>query len=99
MRFSPRHVVTLLLAVIAGAVAFHYVPEPLPEISREEFLAEVKAGHVPKVEIYEEEWMLSESTEIGPFRTPYDRKRDAGLADQLRAVGIEVWYSYSPPGI
>lgn len=63
MTLSVRHFVALVLAVIPGGIAFHYVPAPLPEISREQFLAEVTAGHVPKVEIYDQEWVLSESSE------------------------------------
>ena len=99
MSNSLRRVVILLLALIAGAVAYHYVPEPLPEISRAEFLAEVRAGHVRKIEIEDQEVILSESSTLGPFRTGFDRAQDASLPDELGALGIEIWYSKSPPGI
>lgn len=99
MSATLRRILILLLAAIAGVVAYHYVPEPLPEISRAEFLAEVRAGHVKKVEIEDKEVILSESTTLGPFRTGFDRRQDASLPDELRALGVEVWFSKSPPGI
>ena len=99
MRVSVKAVVKLILAVIAGLVAYWFVPPPLPEISRAEFMEEVRAGHVQKVEIEDQEVILSESTSRGPFRTDFDRKADAALPDELRALGIEVWFSKSPPPI
>ena len=99
MSATLRRLLTLLLAVIAGAVAYHYVPEPLPEISRAEFLAEVRSGHVKTVEIEDQQVILSESTTLGLFRTGFDRRQDVNLPDELRALGVEVWFSKSPPGI
>jgi len=75
------------------------MPPPLPELSRAEFMDEVRAGHVRRVEIEDQEVILSESTTRGAFRTGFDKVRDAGLPDELRALGIEIWYSKSPPGI
>jgi len=86
-----------VLAALAGIIAFWLVLEPLPEISRAEFMDEVRAGHVHKIEIEDQEVILSESTARGPFRTGFDRKRDADLADEPRALGVEIWYSTSPP--
>jgi hypothetical protein len=99
MRISVRHVVILLVALIAGAAGFYAVPEPWPELSRAEFLAEVQAGHVAKIDIEDQDVIFSESTTRGRFFTKFNKARDAGLPDELRAVGIEVSYSRSPPGI
>ena len=88
-----------VLAVIVGIVAFWFVPKPLPELSRAEFMDEVHAGHVHRVEIEDQEVILGESTTRGPFRTAFDRVGDGGLPDELRAAGVEVWYSKSSPGI
>jgi hypothetical protein len=88
-----------VLAVTVGVVAFWFVPKPLPELSRAEFMDEVHAGHVHRVEIEDQEVILGESTTRGPFRTAFGRVRDGGLPEELRAAGVEVWYSKSPPGI
>src|SRR5439155_6020059 len=94
-----RRLVLLVVSVIAGVVAFYLVPPPLPEITRGEFWDEVSAGHIRKIEIYDQAWILSQSTARGEFRTVFDKRKDAGLADELRSRGIEIWYSTSPPGI
>ena len=99
MRISASVLSKFVLAVIVGVVAFWFVPKPLPELSRAEFMDEVHAGHVHRVEIEDQEVILGESTTRGPFRTAFDRVGDGGLPDELRAAGVEVWYSKSPPGI
>ena len=99
MRISASVLSKFVLAVIVGVVAFWFVPKPLPELSRAEFLDEVHAGHVHRVEIEDQEVILGESTTRGPFRTAFDRVRDGGLPEELRAAGVEVRYSKSPPGI
>jgi hypothetical protein len=99
MRISVRHAAIFLLAVIAGVIAFQFVPEPLPELSRAEFLDEVHAGHVRSIDIEDQAVIFSESTKRGRFFTKFNKARDAGLPDELRALGIEVSYSRSPPGI
>ena len=99
MRISASVLAKIVLAVIVGVVAFWFVPEPLPELSRAEFMDEVRAGHVHRVEIEDQEVILGESTTRGPFRTAFDRVGDGGLPDELRAAGVEVWYSKSLPGI
>ena len=96
---SIHRLVLLIASIIAGVTAFYLVPEPLPELSRGQFLEEVRAGHVDRIEIEDEEVIRSESTTRGEFRTGFDKLRDASLADKLRALGVEVWYSRSPPGI
>jgi hypothetical protein len=99
MRISVRTVVALAFAVIAGAAAFHFMPAPLPELSRPEFLDEVRAGHVRRIEIRDEEVIRGESSTHGEFRTRFDKRKDAGLPDELRALGVEIWYGRSPLGI
>jgi hypothetical protein len=99
MRISGRTIVKLVLAALAGIIAFWLIPEPLPELTRAEFLDEVRAGHVHSIEIEDQEVILSESTIRGPFRTDFNKARDAGLPDELRALGVDVWFSRSPPGI
>ena len=99
MRVSLRTIIEIALAVIAGAVAFSLMPDPLPALSRAEFMDEVRAGHVRRVEIEDQQVIIGESTTRGEFRTDFDRHDDARLPDELRAMGVEVWFSQSPPGI
>ena len=91
-----RRWILLVVSIAAGIVAYSLVPPPLSEISRAEFWDEVHAGHVRKIEIHEQETILSESTTRGGFRTGFDKLKDAGLPDELRALGVEVWYSAPP---
>jgi hypothetical protein len=91
--------VILLVALIAGAAGFYAVPEPWPELSRAEFLDEIRAGHIQSIDIEDQDVIFSESTTRGRFFTKFNKARDAGLPDKLRSLGIEVWYSKSPPGI
>jgi hypothetical protein len=67
MRISASVLSKFVLAVIVGVVAFWFVPKPLPELSRAEFMDEVRAGHVHRVEIEEQEVILGESTTRGPL--------------------------------
>jgi hypothetical protein len=99
MKVTPRLGVTVLLAVIAGVFAFYHVPEPLPELSRTEFLAEVRAGHVRKIVIEDHQVITGESSTRGPFRTAYKEPEDAKLATELRALGSEVVFETSPIGL
>ena len=93
---AARHLFALVAALIVGVIAFHLVPEPLPELTHAEFMAEVRAGHV---EIREQEVIIGESSTRGEFRTEFDRYKDVDLPAELRALGIEVLFSESPPGI
>ena len=96
---AARHLFALVAALIVGVTAFHLVPEPLPELTRAEFMAEVRAGHVRGIEIREQEVIIGESSTRGEFRTEFDRNKDVDLPAELRALGIEVLFSESPPGI
>jgi hypothetical protein len=94
-----RRLFAVIVAAIAGVAAFYLVPEPLPELTRAEFMEEVRAGHVRRVEINDQEVIIAESSTRGRFRTGFDKAGDAGLPNELRALGIEVWFTRSPPGI
>jgi hypothetical protein len=59
----------------------------------------VHAGQVRRVEIEDQGVIFSKSTRRGPFRTEFDRVRDAQLPDELRALGVEVRFSKSSLGI
>jgi hypothetical protein len=51
MRISRRVLIELGLALMAGIAVYWFMPGPLPELTRGEFLEEVHAGHVSKIEI------------------------------------------------
>jgi hypothetical protein len=95
MKVSPRLGVLVLLSVLAGWFAFKHVPPPLPELSRAELMAEVRAGHVRKVIIEDHQVIVSESSTRGSFRTGYKEPEDANLAAELRAQGVEVLFDTS----
>ena len=99
MRISIRSVVSALLAALVGVIVFHLVPEPLPELSREEFLAEVRDGHIRKVVIEDSEVILGVSSVRGAFQSVYRKEQDAGLAGELRAQGVETVFAKSPLGL
>lgn len=99
MRTRAKLLVITLLALTAGVMAFFLVPEPLPELSRDEFLTEVRDGHVRKVEIEDSEVILGVSSVRGPFRSVYRRGEDAGLADELHALGVETVFTKSSLGL
>ena len=96
---AARHLFALVAALIVGVTAFYLVPEPLPELTRAEFMTEVRAGHVRRVEIEDQQVIIGESSTRGEFRTEFDRYKDVDLPAELRALGIEVLFSTSPPGI
>ena len=98
-RGFARYVFALAAGVIAGLVAFYLVPKPLPELTRTEFMAEVRAGHVHRVEIEDQEVIIAESSTRGKFRTAFDRNKDANLPTELRPLGVEVLFSKSSLGI
>ncbi len=99
MKVTLRLGAAALLAVIAAWFTYQHVPEPLPELSRAEFIAEVRAGHVRKVVIKDEEVITGESSTRGPFRTAFKKAEDAHLVTELRALGVEVVFEKSPLGL
>jgi hypothetical protein len=92
-----KYLLPLAAALIAGMTAFYLVPAPLPELTRAEFMAEVSAGHIHRIEIEDQEVIIGQSSTRGEFRTSFDRIKDADLPTELRALGVDVWFSKSPP--
>jgi len=82
---------TALLAAILGLIVFVVLPKPLPELSRAEFLAEVRSGHVRKVEV-EDKTITGTSATRGAFRTPLNPD-GAELVAELRSLGVEIVYT------
>ena len=93
-----RLVILLILSVAAGVTAFFLVPKPLPELSRQELIAEVKAGYVHQVVVVDQEVITGVSTKRGPFRAPL-RRGDTSLIDELSAMGVEVKFETTPLGL
>jgi hypothetical protein len=79
----------LILSAIAGVVAFFLVPKPLPELTRQELIAEVRSGYVHEVVIVDGEVLTAASTRRGRFRVVL-RRGDNGLIEELSAMRIEV---------
>jgi len=92
----------LLIAVVfgiaAGLLTYHRLSNLPPQLSRQEFLVEVRAGHVRKVVIHDNDLILATSTTRGPFRTPY-KPGDTELIAQLQALGVEVDFEDSGLGL
>src|SRR5712691_4009771 len=70
---SRRLVFLLFLSATAGVVAFFLVPKPLPELSRQELIAEVQSGYVHEVVIVDGQVVIAVSTRRGPFRVVLGR--------------------------
>jgi hypothetical protein len=85
--------VATLLAVVAAWLTFHLLSQPAPklppEITREEFLSEVRGGHVHEVTIWDRSVITGRSSTRGNFRTAVHAD-DRNLASELRAEGVEV---------
>jgi hypothetical protein len=99
MKVTLRLGAAAFLALIVAWFAFQHVPAPLPELSRAEFMAEVRAGHVHKVVIEDQQVIIGESSTRGSFRTAYKNAEDARLVTELRALGVEVVFETSPLGL
>ena len=96
---TPRRLVVLLtLSVAAGVGSFFLVPKPLPEISRQELITEVQSGYVHEVTIIDKEVVIAASTRRGGFRVML-RAGDNDLIDELLALGVEVKFETTPPGL
>lgn len=93
-----RIAVAAVLAVAAGIATFLYLPKPLPELSRTEFIEEVRSGHVRKITITDHQVITGVSTARGEFRTPYQQdERD--LIVELRSLGVEIVFKDSGLGL
>jgi len=88
----------LIFSVVVGWVAFRLVPPPLPELSRQQFLAEVRAGHVSRVTITDKELITGESSTRGPFRTAM-KPEETPLLEELRSLGVEIVFERSTLGL
>jgi hypothetical protein len=99
MKVSPRVLVSAVLAIIGGWAAFLAVPKPLPELSRTEFLAEAREGHVHKIVIEDHEVITGVSDTLGPFRTGFKKSGDDALVAELRSMGVDVEFEESAPGL
>ena len=93
-----RRIITIGLSVAAGLVAILLLPKPLPELSREELIAEVRAGCVRRVVIVDGATAKATSTRRGAFRVVI-RRGDNRLAAELKAMGVEVKLETDPPGL
>jgi hypothetical protein len=99
MRISPRTALALVAAAIAGVTAAYLVPKPLPELSRAEFIDEVRAGHVHTVVIEDQELITGVSSTRGPFRTGFRKAEDGRLPAELRTLGVEIRFEKSGLGL
>ena len=88
-RARLRFITPALIAVIIGYIAFRSVPKPLPELSREELLTEVRSGHVREVHIKDHDTISAFSSTRGAFRTVL-KPDDKDLVDQLRSQGVDI---------
>jgi hypothetical protein len=96
---SVRRLLALVAAVLVGVAVLHLLPPPLPELTRAEFMAEVRAGHVSSIAIEDQEVITGISSTRGAFRTSYRKGEDGGLPAELRAMGVEVRFEKSPLGL
>ena len=94
-----RLLLSLAAGLIAAVVVMQHMPEPLPELSRADFLAEARAGHLRSVVIRDQDVILGESSSRGAFRSRFGKDEDAALPAELRALGIEVRFERSPLGL
>jgi hypothetical protein len=90
------------LSVAAGVIAslafYYYAPRPLPELSPEELVDEVKGGYVHEVVITDGEILTAESSRSGPFLVRLKRG-DHSLADELSGMGVTVKLETEPLGL
>jgi hypothetical protein len=91
-----RRWVLVAVSLAAGVAAALLVPKPLPELSRAEFLTEVRSGHVQKITITDDNVITGVSTARGEFRTPYkSNEKEKELLAELRDLGVEIGFEKS----
>ena len=95
---SRRLIVIVPLASAAGIAAFLFIPKPLPELSRQELIAEVQSGFVHQVVVVDNQVVTGVSTRRGAFRVVL-RGGDNSLIDELSAMGVEVRFEKEPLGL
>lgn len=94
-----RLLLALIAALVFGAIAGYLVPPPLPELTRAEFMAEVRAGHLRSIVIEDQEVITGVSSTRGAFRSDFRRGEDRELPAALRALGVEIRFETSPLGL
>lgn len=95
---SRRSFVIGSLALAAGVAAFFFVPKPLPELSRQDLIAEVRSGSVHRVVIVDDQVITGVSARRGAFRVVLQRG-DTTLIEELSALGVEIRYEKEPLGL
>ena len=93
-----RVLIAALVAVVVGLLVYRIVPRPLAELTRAEFLSEVRNGHVRRIQIDADHIITGTSTTLGPFRVMSPANEPELLAE-LRARGIEITYEKSALGL
>jgi hypothetical protein len=96
---AMRRLLALVAAIVVGAASGYLVPRPLPELTRAQFLAEVRAGHVHSIVIKDEAVITGVSSTRGAFRSGLRKNEDRGLPATLRALGVEIRFETSPLGL
>ena len=95
---ASRRTVVFILSAGAGLATVFFLPKPLPELSRQELIAEVQAGNVREVVIVDGDMARAVSTRRGPFRVVLPRG-DRSLIDELSKLGVEVKFETTPLGL
>lgn len=93
-----RHIILAIVSIAVGVLAALLVPKPLPAISRDELMAEVRSGNVHSVVIVDKEVLTAVSARRGPFRVDL-KKADKTLIEELSTLGVEVKYETTPLGL
>jgi hypothetical protein len=93
-RALTRVVVSGVVAVIVALATVHYMPKPLPEVSRKELIKEVQAGQVHEVIVVDGEVLTGESSQRGPFRVVLRKNDD--LVEELMAMDVDVKFEKEP---
>ena len=94
---SRRLVISAVIAAAVGVATAFLVPKPLPELTREELLAEVRAGNVHEV-LVDDDVVTGVSSSRGRFRVVMPRG-DKSLLSELRALGVEVKFEEWSPSL
>ena len=95
---SRKRIIVLVLSAAAGVAAFLLVPKPLPELSRAELIAEVRAGNVHEVVVVDRVMIRAVSSSRGEFRVVLP-PGDNSLVQELSGMGVEVKFETTPLGL
>ena len=95
---TRRLVITGILSAGIGVLAFFMVPKPLPELWRQELMAEVQSGNVREVVIIDKEVLTAVSSTRGKFRV-LQKPGDDSLIEELTGRGVGISYETSAHGL